>query len=88
MRAARHRIWADPSPVAQRDLRRGPGGPDGAPAPPFTFLEEHTSGSQPRVSVRDARGRRWRVKWGKEVRSETFAQLGAVAEGRRLAPTA
>jgi hypothetical protein len=25
------------------------------------------------VSVRDARGRRWRVKWGQEVQAETFA---------------
>ena len=34
----------------------GPGGPDGAPQPPFTFVEEHFDGSQPCVSVRDARG--------------------------------
>jgi hypothetical protein len=31
------------------------------------------SGSQRCVSVKDGRGRRWRVKWGNEVRSENFA---------------
>ena len=70
--ALRHVLWRDPGDVSTRDLRHGPGGPDFTPAPPFTFIEEHGTGSQPCVSVRDARGRRWRVKWGDEVRSETF----------------
>jgi hypothetical protein len=68
-----HVIWRDPGYIAGLDLRSGPGGPDGAPAPPFRFVEEHLTGSQPCVSVLDARGRRWRVKWGDEVRSENFA---------------
>jgi hypothetical protein len=33
------------------------------------------------VSVRDANGRRWRVKWGKEVNAETFAVRVAWACG-------
>ena len=70
--ALRHVLWRDPGDVATRDLRHGPGGPDFMPASPFTFIEEHGTGSQPCVSVRDSRGRRWRVKWGEEVRSETF----------------
>jgi hypothetical protein len=69
----RHRLWRDPGDVASLDLAAGPGGRDGSPTPPFDFIEEHTSGSQPCVSVRDARGRRWRVKWGAEVQPETFA---------------
>ena len=73
IRATKHTIWCDPGEVEARDLRDGPGGADGAPAPPFTFVEEHLNGSQPCVSVTDARGRRWRVKWGNEVRSENFA---------------
>ena len=68
-----HHIWRDPVDVAARDLGDGPGGAVGAPSPPFTFIEEHTTGSQACVSVRDARGRRWRVKWGDEVRAENFA---------------
>ena len=71
--ATHHTIWRDPGNVAALDLRNGPGGGDGAPAPPFTFIEEHMTGSQPCVSVTDARRRRWRVKWGNEVRAENFA---------------
>ena len=70
--SVRHVLWRDPGDVATRDFRHGPGGTDFTPHPPFTFIEEHGSGSQPCVSVHDGRGRRWRVKWGEEVRSETF----------------
>jgi hypothetical protein len=70
---ARHLIWRDPGNPGALDLSSGPGGPDGAPAVPFTFIEEHLSGSQPCVSVIDRHERRWRVKWGEEVRSENFA---------------
>jgi len=77
----RHVIWRDPGRVEQLDLRSGPGGPGGAPAAPFTFLEEHRVGSQPCVSVGDAAGRRWRVKWGPEVRSENVAVRVAWAAG-------
>ena len=71
--STRHVLWRDPGPVETLDMSGGPGGKDFVPTPPFHFLEEHDGGSQPCVSVRDARGRRWRVKWGDEVRSENFA---------------
>jgi hypothetical protein len=71
--ASHHLIWRDPGDVARADMPGGPGGVDGAPAEPFRFVEEHLTGSQPCVSVRDARDRLWRVKWGNEVRSENFA---------------
>jgi hypothetical protein len=71
--ACRHRLWHDPGAVERLDMRAGPGGPDFIPVSPYRFLEEHADGSQPCVSVMDARGRRWRVKWGQEVRCETFA---------------
>jgi hypothetical protein len=71
--ATHHRLWRDPGRVEALDLAIGPGGPDFVPVPPYRFLEEHSTGSQPCVSVTDARGRRWRVKWGSEVRCETFA---------------
>lgn len=73
IQSVKHVLWRDPGQVETLDLQHGPGGADFTPQPPFTFLEEHFGGSQPCVSVRDARGRRWRVKWGDEVRSETFA---------------
>jgi len=73
LRASHHRLWRDPAADDPLDLAGGPGGRAGAPVSPFTFLEEHATGSQPCVSVRDARGRRWRVKWGHEVNAEAFA---------------
>lgn len=81
VRANRHRIWHDPGPVETLDLAAGPGGADGHPAQPFTYLAENAGGSSPCVSVRDARGREWRVKWGDEVRSEPFACRVAWAAG-------
>ena len=81
LRASRYRIWREPPPPGMLDPINGPGGRDGAPAPPFVFVEEHSTGSNPCVSVRDARGRTWRVKWGNEVQSETFAVRVAWACG-------
>jgi hypothetical protein len=78
LRSQRAAIWRDPGDVSRRDLRQGPGEP---PQPPFHFMEEHDTGSQPCVSVRDATGREWRVKWGSEVRTETFGTRLAWALG-------
>src|SRR4029079_14350631 len=69
----RHRLWRDPGDVPQLDLRFGPGGSEQAPGAPFRFIEEQGAGTQPCVSVHDANGRRWRVKWGHEAPCETFA---------------
>ena len=72
LRAYRRSLWRDPGEVERLDFRGGAGGRDGAPAPPFRFVAEHDTGSNPCLSVKDARGRTWRIKWGDEVRSETF----------------
>ena len=79
--ATRHRIWREPSAADAADLRFGPGGVDGVPVPPFRFVEEHFTGTQPCVGVRDARDRLWRVKWGHEARPEAFAVRVAAACG-------
>ncbi len=71
-------IWRDPGDIRPLDLATGPGEP---PEPPFQFIEEHASGSQPTVSVRDGKGKEWRVKWGAEVRTETFGTRLAWALG-------
>jgi hypothetical protein len=78
LRSRRAAIWRDPGDVRARDLGTGPGTP---PEPPFQFLTEHDSGTQPCVSIRDASGREWRVKWGSEVRTETFGTRLAWALG-------
>ena len=87
--AERHRLWRNPLRRRPLDLEGGPGGAAGRPEPPFTFLDEPQGGTQPCCSVRDANGRRWRVKWGHEVRCETFAvrlawALGYYAEATYL----
>jgi hypothetical protein len=69
----RHRLWRDPGEVERLDMTSGPGGAAQTPLAPFTFIEENSDGTQPCISVRDANGRRWRVKWGHEVQPETFA---------------
>ena len=74
-------IWRDPGPAESIDLAAGPGGRDGAPAAPFQFVEEHGTGTFPCVSVKDARGRLWRAKWGHEVHTEAFAARLAWAAG-------
>jgi hypothetical protein len=79
--AIRHRIWREPLLSDATDLRYGPAGADGVPVPPFQFVEEHFTGSQPCVGVRDARDRLWRVKWGHEVKPEAFAVRVAAACG-------
>jgi hypothetical protein len=78
--SARMAIWRDPGDVAALDLGTGPGRGI-APVPPFRFVEEHVSGSQPCVTVTDARSRRWRVKWGDEVQVEALATRLAWAAG-------
>src|SRR5687767_9449955 len=70
LQSARHRIWREPTLADLTDLRFGPGGADGAPRPPFQFVTEHFTGSQPCVAVRDAAARLWRVKWGHEAKPE------------------
>jgi hypothetical protein len=78
LRSHQAAIWRDPGKISALDLGAGPGEP---PQPPFQFIEEHATGSQPTVSVRDAKGREWRVKWGPEVRTETFGTRLAWALG-------
>jgi hypothetical protein len=70
---ARHLLWRDPGVVSSRNLFYGPGSPELAPAPPFTFIEEDKSGESPKFDVKDARGVRWSVKLGEEAQSETTA---------------
>lgn len=78
-------LWVDPGDVSTRDLAWGNGAADRAPKPPFTFIEEDTDGTQPKVKVRDAAGREWTAKFGDEVHSAIAASrlvwaLGYVAD--------
>jgi hypothetical protein len=65
-------LWRDPGDVAALDFAGAVGAPVHAPQPPFIFLREDPSGTQPKVFVRDAAGGLWNVKFGYEVRPECF----------------
>jgi hypothetical protein len=65
--------WRDPGDIAARDLRYGPGSAELAPAAPFTFMEEISTGVSPKFKVKDSRGVVWSVKMGEEAQAETVA---------------
>ncbi len=79
-------LWSDPGAVEKLDFVGGLGGRDKAPKPPFTFVEENLSGSNPKVRVTDANGVRWTAKFGTEVNAETFATRLAWAVGYFVEP--
>ena len=78
-------IWRDPGRWLSAISRPGPGRTASAALPPSS--RNTTTGSQPCLSVRDARGREWRVKWGAEVHTETFGTRLAWALGYFAEPT-
>jgi hypothetical protein len=80
-------LWHDSGPVESLDFAGGPGGRDGAPQPPFTFVEEDSGGTNPKIKVKDAAGRSWGVKWGSEVHAEVFAGRIAWAAGYYVEPS-
>jgi hypothetical protein len=79
-------IWSDPGSVEGLDFVNGIGGKMNTPKPPFTFLEESMSGTNPKVRVIDAKGKEWTVKFGTEVNAETFATRVAWAAGYYVEP--
>src|SRR5581483_10763631 len=42
-------LWRDPGAVERLDLVGGAAGRQGAPKPPFTFIEESLAGTNPKV---------------------------------------
>jgi len=66
-------LWTDPGNIAERDLFYGQGGEKHQPKPGFTFLREDMHGTNPKFDVRDAEGKKWRVKLGEESRPEVVA---------------
>ena len=58
-----------------------------APRLPFRFVKEKTTGTNPKVEVRDAAGRTWTVKFGAEVHADTFSARLLNAVGYAALPT-
>jgi hypothetical protein len=80
-------IWREPKAMTVQDWVCGPGGCDNTPAPPFELKKEDPGGTNPKVQVRDAKGREWSVKFGGEVIPECFGSRFANALGYFAEPT-
>ena len=67
-------LWQNPSDLEKRDLLYGPGGKKDQPSPgPYEFLKEDLNGTNPKFTVRDSNGVKWKIKLGAEARPETVA---------------
>lgn len=66
---------ADPADIKSRNLIYGAGGKKHAPnsAGKFTFTKEDLDGTNPKFSVKDEDGTKWKVKLGVEVKPENAA---------------
>ena len=74
-------LWKDPGAIASRDLFWGIGSQERAPKGPFTFVEENTGETQPKIVVTDASGVTWDVKFGEEAKAEVAANRLVYAFG-------
>ena len=74
-------LWRNPTDIASRDLFYGPGGRQHQPHGPFTFVKEDLEGSNPKFTVRDRDGVKWKVKLGLEAQPETVASRIVWAAG-------
>jgi hypothetical protein len=66
-------LWRDPGAIGSLDLFWGSGAEARAPQGPFTFVEEDTTGTNPKITVKDARGATWDMKFDEEVHAEVAA---------------
>lgn len=75
-------LWHQPADIASRDLFFGSGGREHAPKTnTFTFVKEDLSGSNPKFTVVDADGVKWRIKLGAEAKPEIAASRFVWAAG-------
>lgn len=86
-------LWRKHADVSALDLLLGPGGEELKPQAPFTFIEEEKGGYSKKYRVRDAKGRVWVAKIGKEAQPETAVTrlvwaAGYIPEVTYLAPSA
>src|ERR1044071_7522909 len=86
-------LWQRPDNISSRDLFLGPGGEEMRPdLRRITFIKEEKGGYSKKYRVRDAAGREWVAKVGKEAQSETAAVrllwgVGYVTEVNYLVPS-
>jgi hypothetical protein len=65
-------LWEDPGDPSLLDFEYGPGGKQGQPQAPFSFVDEDLSGTHAKINVMDARGHTWNLKWGSEATPSAF----------------
>ncbi|HEX5873070.1 MAG TPA: hypothetical protein VFY60_00395 [Pyrinomonadaceae bacterium] len=86
-------LWTEPTDIASRNLLIGPGGESMKPdVSKVTFIKEEKGGYSKKYRVKDAKGRVWVAKIGKEAQSETAAvrlvwAVGYVTEINYLGPS-
>src|SRR5689334_15825762 len=67
-------LWRQPRDISSRNLFIGPGGESMRPdLRQVTFIKEEKGGYSKKYRVKDASGREWVAKIGKEAQSETAA---------------
>jgi hypothetical protein len=67
-------LWTAPTNISERNLYLGPGGERMKPdLRRVRFIKEETGGYSKKFRIRDASGRQWVAKVGKEAQSETAA---------------
>ena len=79
-------LWRDPGAVETLDFVAGIGGEAFQPVPPFVFVDTLKGGVNPKIRVRDGRGRDWVLKWGPEAKTENIAGRLAWAAGYFVQP--
>jgi hypothetical protein len=80
-------LWREPDRVTPQDWICGPGGCGRTPTPPFQFVKEDSGGTNPKMSVKDAKGLSWSIKFGAEVIPECFGSRFLTALGYFAEPT-
>ncbi len=86
-------LWREPVDIDSRDLLLGPGGESMKPdLSSVTFVKEEKGGYSKKYRIKDAKGRVWVAKIGKEAQSETAAvrlvwAVGYVSEINYLVPS-
>ncbi|HUK16295.1 MAG TPA: hypothetical protein VLW65_07760 [Bryobacteraceae bacterium] len=80
-------LWRAPRDLGTENWSCGSAGCAAAPAPPFYFLQEDMEGTFPKLTVKDAHGRSWSVKFGGKVIPESFCSRFVAALGYIVEPS-
>ena len=80
-------LWRAPADLGMENWTCGSAGCDHTPAPPFHFVKEDMRGTFPKLTIRDAKGRDWNVKFGGKVIPESFCSRFVAAIGYVVEPS-